>query len=724
MKDTFPLKNSLEPMGFLQPVLENGLMRINSDLSLPLVDIENTMPLMLRSYSVPNLNQTMWFSDHLELESSTPESLVKNKNQLVTSKDKLILSLKGIPITRSYQTSGLVSIIRGRALSPYWTESKGDLYQRLLLPNETDFVDSDLTWSNGSSSHKTHPSWFLVRTTKKKTLPLNSQKTSLPSQLCSSVNIMVEDDTAKTFLQNKNKENIQSTNRSVNRTIGKRLKGKITKKEQLTMTPEELDVYNQRMTEQKTEMLNSVKAEYDSVSRIRLFRVYGTKKQYEFLRQQRGICRHLYNLCLSDIRDHYNSNKFIIQHLQFLLDSDEIPLTDKEIKSIKHSIYTYTFLDETTLRQKYQPDAYWIDNNKTWGLLIPSNLRTMMIKNVLTNILVACKTSTGKFNMSFLSKKNDKSSFQIPVSTQQINVKTGQVFLSTRRRKQKTTKDVGFQYMSSKCPDSGIFKVRVSEKDKFPSSKTDIKHDCRFVYKSGCWYIGIVYDVSLNPTVDGEDLRICSIDIGIKAPCVVYDPQDGSITEIGTSKDSLERLKDKNKTLSTHARLERLRRQYNRVKSRLDKEKSTLSIKKRNAMNKCLCRLNTKKKNLINELHYKIIQYLTCNYDIIMMPYFDTEKMLKSKKLSKKSKQCLMDLNFSLFRQRLADKTESQGKVWLEVCEAYTTKSCVRCGCINNNMHLRQRTFECPSCGLILGRDTHSAISILVKNAELVLASS
>lgn len=526
------------------------------------------------------------------------------------------------------------------------------------------------------------------------------------------------------FLQNKNKENTQNINKSVNRTIGKRLKGKISKKDQLQMTQGELDIYNQHMLKQKNDMLNSVKAEYNSVSRIRLFRLYGTKKQYEFLRQQRGICRHLYNLCLSDIKEHYNSNKFIIQHLQFMLESDEIHLTDKEIKSIKHSIYEYTFLDETTLRQKYQPDAYWINSNKKWGLLIPSNLRTMTIQNVLTNILVACKTANGKFNMSFLTKKNDKSSFQIPVSTQQINIKTGQVFPSARKRKQITTKDIGFQYMSSKCPEHGIFKVRVSDSDKFPSSKSDIKHDCRFVYKSGCWYIGIVYDVSIKPTVDREDLRVCSIDVGIKAPYVVYDPQDGSITEIGTSKDSLERLKDKNKTLSTHARLERLRRQYNRVKSRIDKEKNTSSVKKRNAMNKCMRRLNTKKKSLIDELHYKTIQYLTCNYDVIMMPYFDTEKMLKSKKLSKKSKQCLMDLNFSLFRQRLADKAESQGKIWLEVCEAYTTKSCVRCGCINNNMHLRQRTFECSNCGLILGRDTHSAISILVKNAELVLASS
>ena len=79
MKDTFPLKNSSEPMGFLQPVLENGLTRINSDLSLPLVDTENTVQLMSRSYSVPNLNQTTWSSDHLELESSMQESLVKKQ---------------------------------------------------------------------------------------------------------------------------------------------------------------------------------------------------------------------------------------------------------------------------------------------------------------------------------------------------------------------------------------------------------------------------------------------------------------------------------------------------------------------------------------------------------------------------------------------------------------------------------------------------------------------
>ena len=252
----------------------------------------------------------------------------------------------------------------------------------------------------------------------------------------------------------------------------------------------------------------------------------------------------------------------------------------------------------------------------------------------------------------------------------------------------------------------------------------DIQHDCQFIYKSGCWYIGIVHDISVQPRLDTKDMKICSIDPGIKTPFTVYDPHDGSITEIGTSKDSLERIKNPLKTLSTHAKLERIRRMYRRVLIRLNvKKKESVTRKEKHKcmrIENCLKRLRYKKTYLIDELHYKVIQYLVCNYDVIVMPYFDTQQMLKQKKLSKKSKQAMSDLNFSLFRDRLISKVESQGKVWLEVSEAYTTKSCVQCGHILKTMDLKQRTFECPSCCLKLGRDIHSAISILVRNAELV----
>ena len=654
------------------------------------------------------------------------ESTGLDKKLQETPNDKLILSLKGTPITRSYQLPSLLSTIKERGFYPYWNKSKGDLFQRLILPNEADYVDSDLIWSSGSAEPKAHPSWFLVRTTKNSTPQQNSPKTCRLSHPFLSVNIMEGDAIAKQFLLEKNQKEMTRLKKSVNNAISHRLTGKKTKKEQTCMSDEEMATYKDLLKIQKDELYDSVFEEkHNVVQRSRLFRIYGTKKQYAFLRQQRGIYRHVYNTCCNDIKQHYRCNVDIIYFLQFLIDSDEIELTEDEESAIKQNIIKYKYLTEDVLRGKYQPDSYWKENKKEWGLMAPSNLRTASIQNLLSNINVAQKTAKSGFSMGMLSKKDDKISFQIPVSTQQINMKTGTSIPAIRKHKNNTlptkTKDVIFQYMGTKCPDQGKFTTRVREKDNFPLSKSDIKHDCKFVYKSGCWYVSIPYDVHIENTKPVS--RLCSIDPGVKTPYTVYDPHDGSITEIGTTKDSLKRIKNENSMLSTHAVLERIRRKCNRYQSRMDKEivLATTKIEKRklNKIKKCIRRLRYKKKCLIDELHYKTIKYLTSNYDVIMMPYFDTSEIVK-KTLKKKTKRALLDLNFSLFRQRLACKAESQGVVWLEVGEAYTTKSCVQCGNVQN-IGLQTRIFDCTNCQLKLGRDAHSAISILVKNADLTL---
>lgn len=658
-----------------------------------------------------NTDDIEYKSNKLDLYEHIQESIVKNK---------LILSVKGIPITRSYHTSSLVSIIRDRSSYHYWNKSKGELFRKLLLPDDTNYRDSDLFWSNRRMEQKGHPSWFLVRTTKESTVQLNS----LP-QLSLSVNIVEEDDTVKQFLIEKNQKEMTRMKKSVNNTISHRLINKKSKKEQANMSLEELELYKDNQQRQKDEMYDSVYEEKKSVIRNRLFRLYGTKKQYEFLRQQRGVYRHVYNMCVSDYKYNCNTGKDIANFLYFLLESDEVELTTSEEQEIKENIEKHEQL-EKTLIAKYQPDSYWKENSKEWGLTTPSNMRTSAIKNFFSNINVAHKTAKAGFSMSMLNKKVDKISFQLPISTQQINTKTGTTVPSTRHKNKKAptkTKDVIFQYMSTRCPEQGKFTVRVKDKDKFPTTKSDINHDCKFIYKSNCWYVAIPYDVPIKTLETKSNLKICSIDPGIKTPYTVYDPHDGSITEIGTTKDSLGRIKNEKSILSTHAVLERIRRKCRRYQRRLDIDKAKAEthvdkIKIQNKIKKCIRRLMYKKKCFIDELHYKTISYLTSNYDVIMMPYFDTDKLVKSKKLSKKSKQALLDLNFSLFRQRLACKAESQGKVWLEVGEGYTTKDCVRCG-TTNDITLKTRVFECSNCHLKMGRDVHSSISIFVKNTDI-----
>lgn len=70
-----------------------------------------------------NTDDIEYKSNKLDLYEHIQESIVKNK---------LILSVKGIPITRSYHTSSLVSIIRDRSSYHYWNKSKGELFRKLL----------------------------------------------------------------------------------------------------------------------------------------------------------------------------------------------------------------------------------------------------------------------------------------------------------------------------------------------------------------------------------------------------------------------------------------------------------------------------------------------------------------------------------------------------------------------------------------------------------------
>lgn len=721
MKDISQPKKLLKPMECHQQVLENGLVKTKSDSSLLQEDIENTMFMMSKnSLVLKNVSPMEIVSSHCDMVLSTPESLAKNKNMLETCKDKLKLLLQGIPITRSYQMSGLVSISSARDSYPYWTEYKKDLFQRLLLPIESDCVDSHLIWSNTSVLPMEHPSWFLTRTTKNNVIQIqNSLKTSSLSPLFSSVDITEEGDIVKTFLSDKLKEFNKTQTRSINCTLNKRLVNKKSKEEQALMSIDEYASYKEEQKSQRESLRHQINS--NKVIRTRLYRLYGSREQFQFLKQQRGICRHLYNLCLADIKNHYEEHEEL--------------------------------LNKSILRKKYQPDEYWKENDKEWALLAPSNLRTAVIEQLHTNITTALKSGK-QFDMKYISKKQDRFHYSIPVSVQQIGKNTcSMVFeqsklpelkpITKRKNKKSKTKNskkkirkkekqssiqkqqIIFQYMSTKCPNKGNFVIRIHKKDNFPTNKSEFEHDVKLVYKTGSWYVALSYDVDLPPEPSITTPKICSIDPGIKTALTVYDVQDGSITEIGTTKDSLERIKNKNKTLSSHARLERLRRRESRIQSQISlmkKEVSTRKEKRRIVrIQRGLDRTREKKKNLIREFHYKTVKYLVSNYDIILMPYFNTQHMAKrtgDRKLRRRSVRAMQDWNFSMLRQRLIWKAETQGKTWLEVGEAYTTRDCVQCG-KSHKITLKDRIFNCKQCGLRMLRDWHSAISIFVKNASL-----
>ncbi len=150
-------------------------------------------------------------------------------------------------------------------------------------------------------------------------------------------------------------------------------------------------------------------------------------------------------------------------------------------------------------------------------------------------------------------------------------------------------------------------------------------------------------------------------------------------------------------------------RHLNKYKGQLIKLQRKMSRKKKGSINKNkqrikVARLHEKIVNTRNDFLHKLSYYYVCNYDAIGM-----EDMLMGLKnnIFAKSKQ---DASWGKFRQFIAYKAESAGKLFVPVPYRGTTQRCSQC---RNIVHkeLWDREHIC-SCGFIAPRDYNSALEI------------
>ena len=74
------------------------------------------------------------------------------------------------------------------------------------------------------------------------------------------------------------------------------------------------------------------------------------------------------------------------------------------------------------------------------------------------------------------------------------------------------------------------------------------------------------------------------------------------------------------------------------------------------------------------------------------------------------------------FRERLKSYAQRFTDVKVrEVNEAYTSKTCGRCGEINHTLG-SDETFRCAHCGLVSARDKHASRNILLRALPYILA--
>jgi transposase len=660
------------------------------------------------------------------------------------------LIITGIPVTQAHNLNELQPFVAHRPITQYWNETKPLLFRRIWDVNQVSQSDSQFETTDLSWNGVDHPSWFLVRMLQGSTPQSNIY------------HIEIESDDVAQLLAEQNDKHNKALNRRGNMQAGRKLTQdfKITKDDKNNMTKEELKAKTQRKKDEVARIRSELHAE-SLTSRMRLFHLHGSRKQFNFLRQQRGCMRLLYNQALADFRNQVQTNRNnFARYASVIMDYEfDSGVTVEDMRLMDEQ--TWRLVDWMPFEMDYFRNAYRNDDSqfcrdRPWFTAsTTSNLRDAVLSNLETNIHQARKKGV-LYKMKYLSKRDDRWAFSIPISKQQINIQTGVVKATpqyvkrkcrrvsrcrrrnrevyTRRTKKtrkrgkpnvhaKSKKTVVFQYMSRNTPGKGVFTIQVADKDQFPNSKSDFVHDPMIVSKNGTFYLAVVEDVVLDiGDPNTPKTRVCSGDPGSKTFLTVFDHQTSTIHEIGTTLDKLPVLRNKRSHLSTHARLERLRRQQRRIQSFIDVTKKSCiahsqkrhTRKRLKRLQRAMAKRRLQRKRLVAEMHYKTVKFIWDRCDVFIMPYFDTKNILRRQ--HRRSKPHLGELNFSLFRQRLVQAAERQGKVWLEASEAYTTKQCVMCSHINNAMTLRDRMFDCLRCPFVMNRDAYSSVAISVRN--------
>lgn len=211
--------------------------------------------------------------------------------------------------------------------------------------------------------------------------------------------------------------------------------------------------------------------------------------------------------------------------------------------------------------------------------------------------------------------------------------------------------------------------------------------------KSGDWFC--VFLEEAKPIAQQEN-RIIALDPGVRTFLTGFDGQN--FLEVGSS---------------DLGRINRLCKYLDELMSRISLSKVA---KERQKMRKAASRLRGKIRNLIDDCHKKTASYLTKNYQVILLPKFETSEMTNRSKRKIRSKTARQMLTWAhyRFKQVLKNKAELSGCHVLDVTEEFTSKTCTKCGHIHTKLG-GSKVFSCPVCDHVIPRDWNGALGIMLK---------
>ena len=337
---------------------------------------------------------------------------------------------------------------------------------------------------------------------------------------------------------------------------------------------------------------------------------------------------------------------------------------NKALDSLKKKESPYNFYK---LRNKFVTAK----NNlsiKEWELETPKDIRAGAMKD-LVSAYKAAMTNLERRNISGfkLGRRTRKKETSISIPKSAIKLNGNKLTIYSRY---------------------GLGPIHVS-KDRSLSS-LNLEHDCRLGIKNGDWHLYVPVKVKVRKK-KSKFGSTCALDPGVRKFQTIYSQE--MVTKIPIEKEIIKKYQNKLDILNS------LRNK---------------KIIKRNHYTRRQKRTYKKISNLIDDLHFKTIDFLSKHYDSVIIPIFESQEMVM-KNRNRNCNRNLLQLKHYRFKERLKDKFDLIERTGVIECtEEFTSKTCTRCGVINNSLGSSE-FFKCASCGLEIDRDINGARNIYLK---------
>jgi len=418
---------------------------------------------------------------------------------------------------------------------------------------------------------------------------------------------------------------------------------------------------------------NKKTGQMENIIKSHKIKIFFNSNQKNIIKRIFGIYRYFYNRTVQYINNFdikINKTFYLIHY-----GKNETKITiDLENEKNKLTFITIRKL----IKQNYPK---WVNK-----INFPSHLVDMSIKEAISSYN-GCMVKFNKYKIPFtLKQKTKKDKIQtLNIESTMIRSKTNSLFYNL---KDIDSKEFAFRNLKTSC--------------RFDKYLNICDSSITWNQRTNEYYLNLNFEDIEIPSNDILlNKKICAIDPGLKNFLTIYS--DNSVDKIG---------------IGTRDKIEKLCRDIDIIISKQHQKKDgkyKYNNQKRRSLKKALHRKIKYLDNLKEELHNKSVKYLCDNYGKIIIPPFETQKMVSNIKLDSKTSRNLMCISYYKFLSKLKSRCKEYDIELVIRPEYYTSKTCTKCGNIKPDLK-NADTYVCKNCNLKIDRDTNGARNILLRN--------